>query len=197
MVLMAWKRTCDLLNMSIKVAVVIALTANLVVIRKRYIMTTTIQQKIMPFLWFDKKAKEAAGFYVSLFPDSKFVSSERYSDTPSGTVEIYIIELSGQQFTLMNAGPRFKFNEAISFVIDCEDQEEIDYYWENLTADGGEESMCGWLKDKFGVSWQVVPRHFNQLLTVDDKEKAGRVIQAMLKMKKLDIVGLEKSLDGQ
>ena len=157
---------------------------------------TTMTQKITPFLWFDKEAGEAAAFYTSLFPNSKMLSPAIYSDTPSGTVDIYSIELSGQQFTLMNAGPTFKFNEAISFVIDCKDQEEVDYYWDRLTADGGEESMCGWLKDKFGVSWQVVPRRFNELVNDDDKEKAERVVQAMLKMKKLDIAQLEKAYDG-
>ena len=159
-------------------------------------MTVKIQ-KITPFLWFDKEAGEAAALYTSLFPNSKMLSQESYSDTPSGTVDIYAIELSGQQLSLMNAGPHFKFNEAISFVIDCKDQEEVDYYWDNLTADGGEESMCGWLKDKFGVSWQVVPRRYNELASDDDKEKAGRVMQAMLKMKKLDIAELEKAYDGE
>ena len=157
---------------------------------------TTNTQKITPFLWFDKQAGEAARFYTSLFPNSKMLSPESYSDTPSGTVDIYSIELSGQQFTLMNAGPTFKFNEAISFVIDCMDQEEVDYYWDKLTADGGEESMCGWLKDRFGVSWQVVPRRFNELVSDDDQEKVGRVMQAMLKMKKLDIAALEKAYGG-
>jgi predicted 3-demethylubiquinone-9 3-methyltransferase (glyoxalase superfamily) len=156
-------------------------------------MMTAISQKITPFLWFDKEAGEAAAFYTSLFPNSRMLSPESFSDTPSGKIDIYTIELSGQQFALMNAGPQFKFNEAISFVIDCRDQEEVDYYWDRLTEDGGEESMCGWLKDKFGVSWQVVPRRFNELVADDDKEKVGRVMQAMLKMKKLDIAELEKA----
>jgi predicted 3-demethylubiquinone-9 3-methyltransferase (glyoxalase superfamily) len=159
-------------------------------------MMTTSIQKITPFLWFDKEAGEAAALYTSLFPNSKILSPESYNDTPSGTVDIYTIELSGQQFTLMNAGPQFKFNEAISFVIDCKDQEEVDYYWERLTADGGQESMCGWLKDKFGLSWQVVPRRFTELVNDVNKEKAGRVMQAMLKMKKLDIAALEKAYNG-
>ena len=107
---------------------------------------TTTTQKITPFLWFDKEAGEAAAFYTSLFPNSKMLSPESYHDTPSGTVNIYSIELCGQQFTLMNAGPTFQFNEAISFVIDCIDQEEVDYYWDRLTSDGGQESMCG-MKD--------------------------------------------------
>jgi len=159
-------------------------------------MTTNIQ-KITPFFWFDKEAGQAAAFYTTVFPNSRILSPKRYSDTPSGTVDIYTIELSGQRFTLMNAGPYFKFNEAISFVIDCKDQEEVDYYWEGLTADGGEESMCGWLKDKFGVSWQVVPGRFNELVNDVDKDKADRVMQAMLKMKKLDIAALEKAHKGE
>lgn len=112
----------------------------------------TSLQKITPFLWFNNEAKKASEFYTSVFPDSKIVSSAKYSDTPSGAVETYTIELFGQIFTLMSAGPHFKINEAISFVINCENQEEVDYYWEKLTEDGGEESMCGWLKDKFGAS---------------------------------------------
>lgn len=155
-----------------------------------------IGQKITPFLWFDKEAAEAAAFYTSVFPDSKMLSPESFSDTPSGTVDIYTIELAGQRFTLMNAGPQFKFTEAISFVIDCNGQQEVDYYWESLTADGGEESMCGWLKDRFGVSWQVVPGRFNELVSDHDKEKVGRVMQAMLTMKKLDIAALEKAYAG-
>ena len=118
----------------------------------------TVVQKITPFLWFDKEAREAAKFYTSVFKESKMLTTETMDDTPSGAVDIVSIELFGQTFALMSAGPMFKFTEAISFVIDCQDQEEVDYYWEKLTADGGEESQCGWLKDKFGVSWQVVPK---------------------------------------
>ena len=114
-------------------------------------------------------------------------------DTPSGTVEIVVIELFGQEFTLMSAGPEFKFTEAISFVVDCRDQEEVDYYWERLTADGGEESMCGWLKDKYGLSWQIIPRRLNELMSDPDKEKAGRATQAMLQMKKIDVAKLEEA----
>ena len=105
-------------------------------------------------------------------------------------------QLNGQEFTALNGGPMFKFSPATSFVVNCADQDEVDYYWDRLTADGGEESMCGWLKDKFGVSWQVVPRRFNELVSDEDQEKAGRVMQAMLKMKKLDIAALEKAYDG-
>ena len=154
------------------------------------------KQKITPFLWFDDNAAEAAAFYTSIFPDSSISSPAEYENTPSGEVSVYSIDLSGQQFSLINAGPQFKFNEAISFVIDCKDQEEVDYYWERLTAEGGEESMCGWLKDKFGVSWQVVPGRFYELANDEDQEKADRVIQSMLKMKKLDIALLEKAHCG-
>ena len=153
-------------------------------------------QKITPFLWFDKEAKEAAKFYTSLFKGSKIKNAEAFDDTPSGTVDIIPVELMGVEFILMNAGPQFKFTEAISFVIDCKDQKEVDYYWEKLTADGGEESMCGWLKDKFGLSWQVVPRQLNEMLGDRDKEKAGLAMQAMLKMKKIDIAGLKKAFEG-
>lgn len=150
-------------------------------------------QKITPFLWFDKEARQAAKFYTSVFKDSKTKSPQILEDTPSGTVDIITIELFGQDFTLMSAGPQFKFTEAISFVIDCEDQAEVDYYWDKLTADGGEESQCGWLKDKFGVSWQVVPRQLNECLGNPDPEKAGKAMQAMLKMKKIVIEDLKKA----
>lgn len=152
-------------------------------------------QKITPFLWFDTQAREAAKFYTSVFKDSKINSPQTFDDTPSGTIDIITIELFGQEFTLMSAGPTFKINEAISFVIDCVDQEEVDYYWEKLTADGGEESQCGWLKDKFGVSWQVLPRALNELASDPDKAKAGRVVQAMLQMKKIIVADLQKAYD--
>lgn len=150
-------------------------------------------QKITPFLWFDKEASNAAKFYTSVFKDSKIIHTSIMEDTPSGTVEIVTIELLGQEFTLMSAGPLFKFTEAISFVIDCRDQKEVDYYWEKLTADGGEENMCGWLKDKYGLSWQVVLRQLNEMLGSKDKEAAGRATQAMLKMKKIVIKDLEEA----
>jgi predicted 3-demethylubiquinone-9 3-methyltransferase (glyoxalase superfamily) len=154
-------------------------------------------QKITPFLWFDTQAREAAKFYTSVFKDSKITSPVTLEDTPSGTVDIITIELLGQEFTLMSAGPQFKFTEAISFVIDCENQEEVDYYWEKLTSDGGEESQCGWLKDKFGLSWQVVPRQLSELMGDLDKEKAGRVMQSMLKMKKIVVADLQKAYEGK
>lgn len=152
-----------------------------------------MKQKITPFLWFDKgKAREAAELYASIFKDSKVMNPEKLEDTPSGDVEIISIELFGQMFTLMSAGPEFKFNEAVSFVIDCQGQEEVDYYWNALTADGGEESQCGWLKDKFGVSWQVVPRELNELMGSSDPEVARYAMEAMLKMKKITIADLKK-----
>ena len=150
-------------------------------------------QKITPFLWFDKEAREAAKFYTSIFKGSKTTATETLSDTPSGTVDIVTIELMGQEFTLMSAGPQFKFTEAISFVVHCETQEEVDYYWEKLTADGGQESMCGWLKDKFGLSWQIVPTALNRLLSDPDPVKAKFAMNAMLQMKKIEIKKLQKA----
>lgn len=152
-------------------------------------------QKITPFLWFDKEAREAAKFYTTVFKESKLKSPVQLDDTPSGTVDIITIELFGQDFILMSAGPQFKFTEAISFVIDCADQEEVDYYWKKLTGDGGEESQCGWLKDKFGISWQVVPRQLNELMSDPDPKKANATMQAMLKMKKIVIADLQKAHD--
>lgn len=153
-------------------------------------------QKITPFLWFDKEAGEAAKFYVSVFKDAKIKSTQTLTDTPSGTVEIVTVELFGLDFTLMSAGPLFKFTEAVSFVVDCEDQAEVDYYWEKLSA-VPESEQCGWLKDKYGLSWQIVPRRLGELLNDSDREKAGRATQAMLKMKKLVIADLEKAAMGE
>ena len=153
-------------------------------------------QKITPFLWFDKEARQAARFYTSIFKDSKIKGNDTFSDTPSGAVDVVAIELMGQEFVLMSAGPQFKFNEAISFVVNCETQEEVDYFWGKLTADGGQESQCGWLKDKFGRSWQVVPTLLGRLLQDKDPEKAGRAMQAMLKMRKIDIAALQKAHAG-
>ena len=153
-------------------------------------------QKITPFLWFDNQAEEAMNFYTSVFKDSKKGSVNRYGDAgpaPKGTVMTCTFTLNGQDFIALNAGPIFKFTEAISFVIDCETQEEVDYYWEKLTADGGEESMCGWLKDKFGLSWQVVPRKLTQYLVDKDAAKAKKVTEAMMAMRKIDINKLEEA----
>ncbi len=139
---------------------------------------------IYPCLWFDGKAKEAAEFYCTVFKNAKITSENPL---------VVMFELNGKKFMGLNGGPMFKFNEAVSFVVDCETQEEIDHYWSKLTTDGGEESMCGWLKDKYGVSWQIVPRIIGQLISNPDKEKAGRIMQALMKMKKLDIATLQNA----
>jgi len=153
-------------------------------------------QKITPFLWFDNRAEEAMNFYTSVFKNSKLGQVFRYGDAgpgPTGSVMTASFTLDGQEFVALNGGPIFKFTEAISFVINCTTQEEVDYYWEKLTSGGGQESMCGWLKDKFGVSWQVVPTALSELLTNKDPEKAKRAMHAMLQMKKIDINVLKKS----
>jgi len=153
-------------------------------------------QKITPFLWFDKEAKKAAEFYASVFKGSKIKKATTLNDTPSGTVEVVTIELLGQEFTLMSVGPLFKFNEAISFVVNCETQEEIDYYWEKLSADPKAE-QCGWLKDKYGLSWQIVPTVLVEMLQDKDKKKVARITEAFLKMKKFDIVALKRAYQGK
>jgi predicted 3-demethylubiquinone-9 3-methyltransferase (glyoxalase superfamily) len=150
-------------------------------------------QKITPFLWFDHQAVEAATFYTSVFPDSSIKKKEIMKNTPSGTVEIVTIELFGQDFTLMSAGPVFKFNEAISFVVNCKGQEEVDYYWKKLSHDPKSE-QCGWLKDKYGVSWQIVPHELTQYIA---KDTSGRVVQAMLTMKKIDIEKLKRAYENK
>ncbi len=143
---------------------------------------------ISPFLWFNDQAEEAVNLYVSIFPNSTIGETKRYGPNQPGAenkVMVISFKLAGQRFTALNGGPRFKFTEAISFVIDCEDQAEIDHYWNALTADGGAESQCGWLKDKFGLFWQVVPRELGRLL------RTPAAMQAMMSMKKLDIAALE------
>ena len=151
-------------------------------------------QKISPFLWFDKEAAAAAKFYTSVFKDAKILGTTTLENTPSGTVEIVTIELFGQEYQLMSAGPLFKFNEAISFVVNCENQEEIDYYWAKLSADPNAE-QCGWLKDKFGVSWQIVPTVMYEMQKSKDKKKLARVTEAFLKMKKFDIAALQRAYE--
>jgi predicted 3-demethylubiquinone-9 3-methyltransferase (glyoxalase superfamily) len=156
----------------------------------------TIKQKITPFLWFDNDAEEAMKFYTSIFKKSKVLKVSRYGDAgpgPKGQVMTVTFRLEGIEFTALNAGPRFKFTEAISFVINCKDQKEVDYYWSKLTANGGEESMCGWLKDRFGLSWQVVPTVLMELMANKNKAKANRVMQAMLQMRKMDIKKLKEA----
>jgi predicted 3-demethylubiquinone-9 3-methyltransferase (glyoxalase superfamily) len=162
-------------------------------------MSRIEEQKITPFLWFDKEAEDAAKFYISVFKNSKLKSVNRYDKAaaeatgqPEGSVLTIEFELEGMTFVGLNAGPQFKFSEAISFVINCETQEEVDYFWNTFTKDG-EESMCGWLKDKYGLSWQVIPTVLNKLLQHEDKAKAKRAMQAMLKMRKLDIKTLESA----
>jgi len=152
-------------------------------------------QKITPFLWFDKEAREAAEFYASVFKDAKILDSTTLENTPSGTVEIVTIELFGQEFQLMSAGPLFKFNEAISFVVNCDNQEEIDYYWAKLSA-VPEAEACGWVKDKFGVSWQIVPTIMYEMQKTKDRQKLARLTEAFLKMKKFDIAELQKAYAG-
>lgn len=144
--------------------------------------------KITPFLWFDSQAEEAANFYVSVFKNSKIEKIVRNGDT----VMVVDFSLDGQKFTALNGGPQFKFNESISFVVNCDTQEEVDYFWEKLTADGGAESMCGWLKDKFGLSWQIVPEALPRLLSDPDPAVAQTAMAAMLKMRKIVIADLQK-----
>jgi predicted 3-demethylubiquinone-9 3-methyltransferase (glyoxalase superfamily) len=156
----------------------------------------TIAQKIVPHLWFDKEAKQAAKFYTSIFMDSRIKSTAMIHDTPSGSVEIVNFELFGQEFKAISAGPLFKFNESISFIVKCDSQEEIDFYWDELTSEGGKEVECGWLKDKFGLSWQIVPTIMDEIMQSKDPAKLARVTQAFLKMKKFDIAGLQRANDG-
>ena len=155
-------------------------------------------QKITPFLWFDNNAEEAANFYVSVFKNSKVLNIARYGEVgpgPKGTVMTVEFELDGQEFVALDGGPQFKFTEAVSFVVNCDTQEEVDYYWERL-SEGGEKSRCGWLRDKFGLGWQVTPTILGKLLADKDQEKANRVMQAMLKMDKLDIEPLQRAYEG-
>ncbi len=156
----------------------------------------TIQQKITPHLWFDKEAKEAAEFYVSVFPKSKITGITTLHNTPSGETDLVTFELMGQEFMAISAGPLFKFNEAISFLVKCETQDEIDYYWDKLSA-VPEAEQCGWLKDKYGLSWQIVPARMSELMKEQDPQKLARVTEAFLKMKKFDIAALERAAQGK
>jgi len=157
--------------------------------------------KVYPCLWFDGDAEEAAAFYTTLLPDSRVVNVWRSpADTPSGPAGMVLtvdITLAGQHFQFLNGGPEFKFNEAVSFVIECEDQAEVDRLWDALTADGGEPGPCGWLKDRFGVSWQIVPTAFNQMVASPDAEAARRAMEAMLQMGKLELPELERAFRGE
>ena len=156
---------------------------------------------LTPNLWFDKDAEEAANFYAAIFPNSRVDNVSRApADFPGGHKgDVLTVNwtMSGQPFTGINGGPEFKFSEAISFSIDCADQAEVDRYWDALTADGGEPGPCGWLKDRFGLSWQVVPRRLNELLAGDDPAAAQRAMEAMLQMGKLDVAGLEAAYRGE
>ncbi len=155
-------------------------------------------QKVTPFLWFDNNAEEAMKFYTSIFKDSRIVDVKHMPDGKpgsEGSITMGTFEIQGQQFHVLNGGPTFKFTEAISLFVNCETQEEVDDLWTKLT-DGGEERMCGWLKDKYGLSWQIVPKGFTELTGSPDREKAQRAMQAMMKMRKLDIAALQKAYDG-
>jgi predicted 3-demethylubiquinone-9 3-methyltransferase (glyoxalase superfamily) len=155
-------------------------------------------QKITPNLWFDTEAEEAANFYTSIFKDSEVVEVSHYGEAgprPAGMVLTVTFRLHGQEFTALNGGPDFKFNEAMSLLVNCESQAEVDDLWERL-SEGGEQGPCGWLKDKFGVSWQIAPTVLGELLQDKDSEKANRVMKAMLQMKKIDIAGLQEAYDG-
>lgn len=158
-------------------------------------------QRITPFLWFDDRAEEAVGFYTSVFDNSRIVSITRYSEEgsqaagrPAGSVMTIAFQLDGQDFTALNGGPHFKFNEAISLVVNCQSQEEVDRYWNRLSQGGDERAQqCGWLKDRYGVSWQIVPKQLIELLTDPDPDRARRAMKAMLQMKKIDVEALRKA----
>ena len=157
-----------------------------------------IKQKITPFLWFDSQAEEAANHYISIFKHGRILEISRYGEAgpgPAGTVMVVKFELFGQQFMAMNAGPHFKFTEAISLLIDCETQEEVDQLWTKL-SEGGAPSQCGWLKDKYGLSWQITPRRLLQLVQSPDRATASRAMAAMMKMSKIDIAELERAVKG-
>ena len=156
-------------------------------------------QRITPFLWFDNNAEEAMNFYVSLFPDSKILDVQRYPEGApglAGTVMAATFQLAGQEFMVLNGGPQFKFNESISLFINCETQAEVDRLWNALIADGGEESMCGWLKDKYGLSWQIIPTALSRLLGDPNPARAQAAMQAMLQMQKIVIADLEAAANA-
>jgi predicted 3-demethylubiquinone-9 3-methyltransferase (glyoxalase superfamily) len=155
--------------------------------------------KISPFLWYDTQAEEAANLYTSIFPNSKILAIARYGDAgpgPKGSVMTVQFQLDGQEVIALNGGPIYKFTEAFSLSVDCKTQEEVDRYWTKLIADGGQEGPCGWCKDKFGLSWQITPSLLGQMLSDTDRKKAARVMEAMMKMKKLDIATLKRAYEG-
>jgi predicted 3-demethylubiquinone-9 3-methyltransferase (glyoxalase superfamily) len=156
-------------------------------------------QKISTFLWFDNNAEEAVNFYVSVFKNSKILSTSQYGESgpgPKGSIMTIGFQLEGQEYTALNGGPDFKFNEALSLVVHCQSQDEVDYYWEKL-SEGGEKVQCGWLKDKFGLSWQIVPDVLMDFLQEGDNQKSERVMKALMQMKKLDIEGLNRAAEGR
>jgi len=158
-----------------------------------------IAQRITPFLWFDTQAEDAAKFYTSIFKNSRVVTVTRYGDSgpgPKGSVMTIAFQLDGQDFVALNGGPIFKFTEAISFVVNCENQQEVDEFWTKLSA-GGQEVECGWLKDQYGLSWQIVPTILIEMLQDKDVKRSQRVMKAMLQMKKIDIAGLQKAYEGR
>jgi len=155
--------------------------------------------KISPFLWYDTQAEEAANLYVSIFPNSKILAIARYGDAgpgPKGSVMTVQFQLDGQEIIALNGGPIYKLTEAFSLSVDCKTQDEVDRYWTKLTAEGGQEGPCGWLKDKFGLSWQITPSLLGQMLSDTDRKKSTRVMEAMMKMKKIDIAALKRAYEG-
>ncbi|RFS22068.1 VOC family protein [Chitinophaga silvatica] len=157
-------------------------------------------QKITPSLWFNDNAEEAINFYLTVFKNGKVVNKSYYGEGapfPEGTLLAATFQLDGLEFMALNGGPVFPFTEAVSFAVNCETQEEVDYYWDTLSGNGGKESQCGWLKDKYGLSWQIVPTIIFELFSDPDKEKAGRAMAAMMKMKKLDIATLQNAFNGE
>ena len=157
-------------------------------------------QKITPFLWFDGQAEEAVNFYVSVFKNSKVTATTHYGEEgpgPKGSVMTIAFELDGNAFVALNGGPNFKFTEAVSFVVECATQEDVDYYWHHLQSDGGKELECGWLKDKYGLCWQIVPKALWRMLEEKDSTRFGRVTHAMMQMTKLDIARLQEAYDGK
>lgn len=154
-----------------------------------------IQPKIVPHLWFDTEARQAAELYTRIFPDSRITQTTTLHDTPSGSVEVICFELFGQPFMAISAGPLFHFNESISFLVKCDTQEEIDRYWEALTGDGGETGQCGWLKDRFGLSWQISPALMDEVMGSGDAAKVARITQAFLGMTKIDLAALRQAAE--
>jgi predicted 3-demethylubiquinone-9 3-methyltransferase (glyoxalase superfamily) len=167
--------------------------------RTRRVLMTVSAHAITPCLWFDNRIEEAVNFYISVFGQGEVLSKSHYGEgapQPKGTVLVMTFRLGAQKFMALNGGPIFKFNEAVSFMVNCDTQAEVDHFWNAFTADGGQESQCGWLKDKYGLSWQIVPNVLPKIMGDKDPAKASRAMAAMMKMKKLDIAALEKAQAG-